>query len=164
MFRGTFLCFSLFPWPLILSLGTNEKILAPASYTLPSGVYVHCWDSPEFSLLHAGHSQLSQSLSIQEMLQSLSHPGPLPDCVRYVSVCFGLGSPALDPTFQTVSELSSFLCGYPCGVNWGYCCFLLMGIHSHGFHFYLSTKISALLVLISQLLAHEFSRVSKVWF
>lgn len=68
------------------------------------------------------------------------------------------------PTFQTVSELSSFLCGYPCDVNWGYCCFLLLRMHSHGFHFYLSKKTSAFLILISQLLAYEFSRVSKVWF
>lgn len=94
MFRRTLLCFSLIPWPLVLSLGTTEKRLAPASYTLPSGFHVHCWDSPEFSLLHAGYSQLSQSLSLWEMLQPLSHlPGPFPDCVQRVFVCFILGSP-----------------------------------------------------------------------
>lgn len=79
MFRRTLLCFSFFPWSLILSLGTTEKSLAPASYTLPWGVSVHCWFPWVFS---PPPWTFSQSLSVWQMLQSLSHfPGPLPDCV-----------------------------------------------------------------------------------
>ena len=35
MFRGNLLCFSVCPLPLVLSLGTTEKSLAPSSFRLP---------------------------------------------------------------------------------------------------------------------------------
>jgi len=39
MFSWNFLCFSLCPLPLVLSLGTTEKSLAPSPDTHPSDIY-----------------------------------------------------------------------------------------------------------------------------
>lgn len=166
IFRRTLLCFDLHPLSLVQSLGTTRKCLALAS-VLPSGIYIYIYwyDPPEFSLLRAGHSQLSQPLFVWRMLQSLSHlHGPLLDLLQYVPVWFILGSPALDPKFWMVSELSSFLCGYLCNLDWSYCYFLLLRRDLHGFHFYLSKKRFEFLFLIFQLLGYDFSRVLKVWF
>lgn len=46
MFRGNFLCSSLYPLPLVLTLSTTEKSLAPSSLHPPNNT---CWetDSPK---------------------------------------------------------------------------------------------------------------------
>uniref|UniRef100_A0A8C4P7D6 Vacuolar protein sorting-associated protein 13B-like n=1 Tax=Dromaius novaehollandiae TaxID=8790 RepID=A0A8C4P7D6_DRONO len=101
VFRQSFLCFSLCPLPLVLSLGTIEKSLASSFDTPPADIYTHGSGlSPEPSLLQAEQSQLSQPLLIGEMRQSLNHLcGPLLDSFQYVCVSLALGNPALDPAF-----------------------------------------------------------------
>lgn len=42
--------FSLWPLPLILSVGTTEKSLAPSSLHSPFSIYIHWQDPPKLSL------------------------------------------------------------------------------------------------------------------
>jgi len=73
MFRWNFLCFSLCPLPLVLSLGTTEKSLAPSFWHPPLR---YLWASlvPSLpSLLQAKQAQLPQPFLIGEMLQSPHH-------------------------------------------------------------------------------------------
>lgn len=65
-------------FPLVLSLGTTKKSLAPSPLHPPLRylfMYINKIPSKPF-LLQAKHSQLYQSLLMVEMLQSLKH---LPD-------------------------------------------------------------------------------------
>ena len=65
------LCFSLCPFPPVLSLDILEVSLA-LFFTLPLNVPAHIDKiPPELPLLEAEHSQLSQSLLTSEVLQSL---------------------------------------------------------------------------------------------
>lgn len=41
MFRQNLLCFSLWPLPLVLSLGTTERAWHCLLYIFPSGIYIH---------------------------------------------------------------------------------------------------------------------------
>jgi len=41
MFKWSSLCLSLCPLPLVLSVGTTERSLAPSSLLLPTQVFVH---------------------------------------------------------------------------------------------------------------------------
>jgi len=59
--------FSLCPFPLVLSVGTTEKSLAPPSFHLSIDKV-----SPEPSLLQAEQSQFSQPFPTEEMLQTLN--------------------------------------------------------------------------------------------
>ena len=75
VFRRNFLCFSLCPLPLALSLGTTEKSLAPSSWHPPfrySEAFIRSPSQP--SLLQAEQAQLLQPFLTGEMLQSPHHP------------------------------------------------------------------------------------------
>ncbi|NXG57216.1 ENO4 Enolase, partial [Hemiprocne comata] len=69
-FKWNFPCSTLCPLPLVLSLGTTEKSLAPSSLHIRISPHKV---SPQPSLLQAEESQLSQPFLIREMLQSPSH-------------------------------------------------------------------------------------------
>jgi len=70
VFRWNFLCFSLCPLPLVLSLGTTEKSLAPSSRHPPSR-YLSAFLR---SLLQAKQAQLPQPFLIGEILHYPNHP------------------------------------------------------------------------------------------
>ena len=93
--------FSLCPLPLVLSLGTTEKSLAPSSLHPPFRYSYTLTRSPEPSLLQAEQPQLFQPFLTGEMLQSLHHlSGPSLDSLQYVHISLVLGSPALDTVLQ----------------------------------------------------------------
>ena len=73
-FRRNFLCFSLCPLPLVLSLSTTEEsgsiLLTPTLQIFISIYKVLSQPSP----LQAEQAQLPQPLLIEEMLQSPHHP------------------------------------------------------------------------------------------
>lgn len=71
MFIRSLLCFTLSPWPLILSLGTTES-LASSSLCLSLKYLCILQDPLEPFLLLAKYSQLSEPSFMQELLQSLS--------------------------------------------------------------------------------------------
>ena len=73
MFSWNFLGFSLCPLPLVLSLGTTGKSLAPSSWPPPCRYLVSKVPSQP-SLLQAEQAQLPQPLLVGEMLQSPHHP------------------------------------------------------------------------------------------
>lgn len=52
-FRGNLPCFSLCPWPLVLSQSPAEKSLALSSWRPPFG-YLHTWMRSLLSLLFSG--------------------------------------------------------------------------------------------------------------
>ena len=96
IFRVNFLCFNLCPLPLVLSLGTTEKSLAPSSLHLPFS-----WDLPKPCLLQAEQPHLSQPFLMWEMIWSLHHPcGPPLNFLQYVYAFLVLSSPELDPALQ----------------------------------------------------------------
>ena len=64
VFRWNFMFFKLCPLPLVLSVDTTEKILAPSSSFPPSGIHTHWKDPLETSLLQTEQSQLSQPFLI----------------------------------------------------------------------------------------------------
>jgi len=72
IFRWHFLCFSLCPLPLFLSLGTTEKCLGLSSLHPPCRYLCTLMRSPpDPSFLQAEQSQVSQSFVTGEMLQFL---------------------------------------------------------------------------------------------
>ena len=86
MLKWSFLCFNSRALPLVHSLATTEKNLAPFSQNPPVR-YFYTWTrSPEPSLLQAEHSQLSWLLSLCQVTQALNHlwpfagPAPLHPC------------------------------------------------------------------------------------
>lgn len=93
MFRENFQWFSLWPVPLLLSLGTFEQSLALSFlHPLFSFLYRFIKSSPcpEPSLLRAEQSQLSQPLLTGDA------PIPLLDYVHYVHVSLVLGPSELE--------------------------------------------------------------------
>ena len=52
VFRYNFLCFSLCPLPLVLSLGTTEKSLAPSSWMKASLQYLAQEKIPKIEVIH----------------------------------------------------------------------------------------------------------------
>jgi len=82
MLRENLLCFVLCPLPLVLSLDTTEKSLAPSSLHPPFR-YLHTLIRSPLSLLQVKQSQLFQPFLTEEMLQSLNHLcGPLLDSLQ----------------------------------------------------------------------------------
>ena len=98
MFRGNLLCFSLCPWPLVLSLGTTEESLAQSS--------LH----PHFRYLYTFIRCLCAFSSPGWTVPDLSafpRTSPAPDCymslwpfVALSPVCPSLSSPELDTVLQ----------------------------------------------------------------
>ena len=73
MFRWNFLCFSLCPLPLVLSLGSTEKSLAPSSW-LTLQIFISIYKVPsQPSLLQAEQAQLPQPFLVGEILLSPHH-------------------------------------------------------------------------------------------
>lgn len=74
MFKWNFLYFNLWPLPLVLSLGSTAKSLAPSSHPHMRYLYRLTVSSRSlhFSRLN-NQSQVSQPLPVQHMLQPLIH-------------------------------------------------------------------------------------------
>lgn len=73
-FKWNFLYFNFFPLPLVLSLGSTEKSLAPSSLVFLSGICIYGWDLHTHALkspsnLKAKQSQLSWLLFLQQRFQ-----------------------------------------------------------------------------------------------
>ena len=106
IFRGNLLCFSLWPWPLVLSLSTTEKSLAPSSlhpplrylYTLVRSPWAFSspgWTVPALSAFpHSGDAPVHSS-------SSWSFAG---HSSRSMSLFLTLRTPELDPALQVWSH------------------------------------------------------------
>lgn len=132
-----FLHFTLCPIPPLLSLDTTEK--SPVLPSLPpSGIYIHCHDSPKPSPLQARDSQLPQPLSIWQTPQPINLPcGLLLDSYQHVRIPLvprgpdlhtflgvprrGEGSPPSDPTCWLQTAQSSEANGPKYLQGWGLC-------------------------------------------
>ena len=101
MFRQSLPYCSLCPLPLVLSLGTTGKSLAPSSLHPP---FSYLWTfvrSPWSFLFSRPRSPSSLSLFSQgEVFQSLHHVCDLCWSVQYLHVSLVLGSPELDTALQ----------------------------------------------------------------
>ena len=72
MYRWNFSCFSLCPLPLVLSLSTTEKSLAPSSWHLK--IFISIYKIPsQPSLFQAKQAQIPQPFLVGQMLLSLHH-------------------------------------------------------------------------------------------
>ena len=91
MFSWNFLCFNLCPLPLVLSLGTTGKSLAPSSWPPPCRYLEAFLRSPQPSLLQAEQAQLPQPLLTGHEWWCVScKEGSAGDCLTW-------RAPAADP-------------------------------------------------------------------